>query len=86
MAAETQSNIDTHMAQMMPEDQQRARDYLKAPKAGHFWYSAEFAGPTVILKRHTIPEVLDLYRLLSMAAHAGFLGLGCFETILTYWM
>lgn len=76
---ETRANTDIHMAQMTPEDQRLAHGYLQAPRAGHVWYSGEFAGPTVIVRRYAISEVLDLYRLLSTAAHAGFLGMRMFR-------
>lgn len=79
IADEARANISIHMVQMMPKDQQLAHDYLQAPRAGHFWYSDEFAGPTVIIRRYAISEVLDLYRLLSIATHAGFLGMRIFR-------
>ncbi len=64
---------------MTLDDRQLARDHLRAPRAGHFWYSDEFAGPTVIIKTYAIDEVLKLYRILSMAAHASFLGMRMFR-------
>jgi hypothetical protein len=79
IADEVRANMSIHMAQMTPEDQRLAHDYLQAPRAGHFWYSDEFAGPTVIIRRYAISEVLDLYGLLSIAAHAGFLGMRIFR-------
>lgn len=79
VAAETRANIDIHMTQMTAEDRESARSYLRAPRVGHFWYGGEFAGPTAILRRYAVGEVLDLYRLLSIAAHAGFLGMRMFR-------
>ena len=78
-AAETGANIETHLAQMTTDDRQLGKEYLQAPKAGNFWYNPEFAGPTAIIKEYAIAEVLDLYRMLSMAAHGGFLGMRVFR-------
>lgn len=72
---EAQEGIKANMEQMAPEDRAAAEEWLKKPSAGHFWYGDEFSGPTKILEKHFTDETLYLYRILSSAAHAGFIGM-----------
>jgi hypothetical protein len=77
--AEAEAGIKANMAQMSPEDSATAEEWLRKPSSGHFWYSDEFSGPTKILEKHFSSETLYLYRTLSSAAHAGFIGMRMFR-------
>lgn len=76
---EMQSNVGRNLPQMTRDDQATAKAFLDAPPEGPYWYSGMFRGPTAIIRKLLNPEMLHIYRVLSIAAHAGFLGLRQFR-------
>lgn len=77
--AEAEAGSKAHMDQMTQKDKTAAEEWLKQPSKGHFWYSDEFQGPTKILEKHFSDETLYLYRTLSSASHAEFIGMRLFR-------
>jgi len=66
----------------LPEHyRQEAWNFVEKSKQGSFWYTPDYSGPVDILKKHVVPEVLDLYRALSGAAHGGTLGIRLWRDI-----
>ena len=62
----------SEMLSRLPEEVRgEARDFSNSELGGSFWYSAEFSGPTVIFDEFW-PDGTRLYRILSGAAHHGF--------------
>ncbi len=76
---EERMNIETHLSQMTPEDQEAAKRFLEARPVRRFWYTGMYAGPTEIIRKHMNPKLLGIYEILSIAAHGGFVGTRLFR-------
>jgi len=62
-----------------PSTRSDALRFLRQEKKLSYWYANEFGRPTDVLERFATPDILEVYRSLSAAAHGGYIGLRLFR-------
>ena len=76
---ETAVSVRTHLEQMTSADRDAASAFLVSSKAGAFWYSDRFRGPSDVIQAYGTAELRELWRRLSSSTHGGYFGMRTFR-------
>ncbi len=71
--------VEKGIARLKGADQDQARDFIFKAKLSGYWYAPDYFHRPQDVADKLIPDLSEIYALLSSAAHGGFFGLGFFR-------